>query len=155
MGFTLRTALNNLKGKAKVTVAELVPAVVEWNRQHLAHLAKSPLDDPRVTVFEGDVSVKIRTVKDFYHAIILDVDNGAQGITQEKNQSLYSQRGLKAAYDALQSGGVLAIWSAQSDDRFKYSLGKTNFKVEEIAVRARSGPKGGPHVAIIWLAMKP
>ncbi|MCK5215425.1 MAG: hypothetical protein KAR05_08740 [Candidatus Omnitrophica bacterium] len=153
MGFTLRVALNNLKVRAHVTVAELVPVVVKWNRSFLAHLAGSPLIDKRVTVYEGDVADKINTAQDLYHAIILDVDNGTQGLTQKKNDSLYTLKGLKAAYTALQSGGVLAVWSAGPDEAFTHRLRKAKFKVEETRVRRRSGCKGGG-LTVVWIAMK-
>lgn len=150
MGFTLRVALNNLKGAACVTVAELVPAVVKWNYSFLSSLAGSPLDDRRVTVYEGDVADKINAARDFYHGILMDVDNGAQGLTQKKNDSLYTLKGLKAAYAALQAKGVLAIWSAGPDVAFKRRLQKVGFKVEEIRVHTHSGRKyAGQSVVVI------
>jgi len=153
MGFTLRAALNNLNAKACVTVAELVPVVVKWNRSFLAHLAKSPLNDRRVTVYEGDVADKINTAQNLYHAILLDVDNGAQGLTQKENDGLYTLKGLKAAHAALQSKGVLAVWSAGPDAAFTKRLRKAGFKVEEVRVHARSGRKGGGQ-SVVWVAGK-
>jgi len=153
MGFTLRAALNNLKAVAHVTVAELVPVVVEWNHNFLAHLTRSPLNDKRVTVYEGDVADKINTAQDFYHAILMDVDNGPQGLTQNKNDSLYTLKGLKAAYAALQSKGVLAVWSASPDAAFTQRLRKAGFKVEETRVHTRSGRKCGGQ-SVVWIAGK-
>jgi len=153
MGFTLRAALNTLKSKACVTVAELIPAVVKWNRSFLSSLAEDPLDDKRVTVYEGDVADKINTTRNFYHAILMDVDNGAKGLTQNKNDSLYTHKGLKAAYDALQSKGVLALWSASRDEAFTQRLQKTGFKVEEMRVSTHSGVKRGGQ-SIVWIAEK-
>lgn len=152
MGFTLRAALTNFKARGHVTVAELIPAVVEWNRTYLAHLAGDPLKDKRVSIYEGDVVDKIKSALNFYHAILLDVDNGAQGMTQTENDRLYSQRGLRAAYAALHPGGVLAIWSAGPDIAFENRLAKTNFTVETLRVRTRNGRRGGS--SIIWLAVK-
>ncbi|MCK5581385.1 MAG: hypothetical protein KAJ18_08945 [Candidatus Omnitrophica bacterium] len=153
MGFTLRVALNNLNARAHVLVAELVPEVVKWNHRFLSSLAKSPLNDKRVTVYEGDVVDKINTSKDFYHAILLDVDNGSEGLVQKKNDRLYSPCGLKAAYDALQSEGVLAVWSAGRDVTFTKHLRKAGFKVEEVQVPTHSGRKGGG-AAVVWIAVK-
>ncbi len=153
MGFTLRATLNHLKGQSQITVAELVPQVIEWNRTHLAHLAKHPLEDKRVTVYEGDVVRPIQAQRDYYHGIMLDVDNGADGLTQKANERLYSHKGLRTAHSALTTGGVLSIWSAGPDDAFVRRLQKAGFIVEEIKVRARSGRKGGGHT-IIWMATK-
>lgn len=153
MGFTLRVALNNLKANARVTVAELLPAVVKWNRTFLAHLANNPLDDKRVSVYEGDVGKKINTAQDFYDCIVLDVDNGPQGMTQKGNDNLYTIKGLKAAYAALKSKGILAIWSASPDIAFTKRLQKTGFKVEETRVYTHAGRKGGGQ-AIVWIAQK-
>jgi spermidine synthase len=153
MGFTLRVALNNLKPNAQVIMAELLPVVIKWNRENLSHLAKNPLSDKRVTVYEGDVVTKIREQQNYYHAIILDVDNGPQGLTQTENNCLYSNRGLKSAYDALQTDGVLAIWSAASDDSFVKRLEKVGFTVTEERLRIKHGPKGGGQ-AVVWIAQK-
>lgn len=153
MGFTLRAALNSLNAQAHVSVAELLPAVVAWNRNFLAHLAESPLNDKRVTVYEGDVADKIKMARNLYHAIILDVDNGAQGLTQEKNDDLYTLKGLSAIYEALQSKGILAVWSSGCDVRFMKILRKSKFKVEEMRVRDREGPKGRGE-SVVWIAMK-
>ncbi len=153
MGFTLRSALDNLNVRAHVTVAELIPDVVKWNRNVLAHLAGRPLDDTRVIVYDGDVADKINVVQDFYHAVLLDVDNGAQGLMQKENDRLYTLKGLRAAYAALKPAGILAIWSAGPDEAFMNLLRKAKFKVEEKRVPTRSGRKGGGH-SIVWLAMK-
>ncbi len=153
MGFTLRAALNNLKGGAQVTVAELIPSVVKWNNNFLVHLAKNPLKDKRVTVYEGDVVDKINTAENIYHAILLDVDNGAQGLTQKKNDSLYTLEGLKSAYDALQPQGVLAVWSAGLDKTFTRRLRNVKFQVEEIHVPTYSKHKGGMQY-VVWIAIK-
>jgi len=153
MGFTLRAALNNLSVEAHVTVAELIPAVVKWNLSFLAHLAGSPLNDKRVTVYEGDVADKINTAHNLYHAILLDVDNGANGLTQKENDSLYTLTGLNAAYAALHPEGVLAIWSAGPDEMFAKLLQKAKFKVKETYVPKRSGRKRGGK-AVVWIATK-
>lgn len=153
MGFTLRVALNNLKAKARVKVAELFPAVVHWNTSYIAHLAKKPLADKRVTIYEGDVADVIKKSRNEFDAIVLDVDNGAQGITQSKNDRLYTPHGLNVLFNALTSDGVLAIWSAGADAKFTQRLRKANFKVEEIVVRTSSGKKFGGQ-SLVWIAKK-
>lgn len=151
MGFTLATALRQLGPEAEVVVAELVPAVVAWNRAPLAALAGRPLEDPRVRVHEGDVAKLIRAKKSFYDAILLDVDNGPEGLTRKSNDALYSFDGLIDAYESLRPEGVLAVWSAGLENRFAQRLRKVGFDVEELRVRAH-GNKGTRHV--IWLATK-
>jgi len=152
MGFTLRAALANLDVNAEVVVAELVPAVVKWNRTHLAALAGHPLDDPRVTVRESDVRLLIKADKDAYDAILLDVDNGPDGLTHEGNDRLYTHGGLAAAKAALKPGGILGVWSAEPDKSFSKRLRGSGFKMEEISVRARGKRGGRRHT--IWLAEK-
>lgn len=152
MGFTLAAALRQLGANATVVVAELVPAVVKWNRTHLAELAARPLDDPRATVRECDVALVIGEHASTYDAILLDVDNGPDGLTHAVNDRLYSRDGLAAARAALTPGGILAVWSAEPDKAFRKRLHHAGFKVEEISVRART-TKGRRHT--IWLAEKP
>lgn len=148
MGFTLRAALGVLGPEARLTVAELVPGIIEWARGPMAELAAGCLDDPRVTLFMGDVGVAIREGRGAYDAILLDVDNGPDGLTRPGNDGLYSMRGLAAARSALKPGGVLAVWSAAPDKAFARRMGEAGFAVEEVAVRARSNGKGPRHV--IW-----
>ena len=152
MGFTLSAALRQLGADAEVVVAELVPAVVEWNRGALGAYAGYPLRDERVSVHEGDVSDLLRAELSGFDAIILDVDNGPQGLTLDANHWLYSRGGLAASYRALRAGGVLAVWSAGPDRAFSKLLHKTGFEVTEVRVRAHRG-KGARHV--IWMARKP
>lgn len=152
MGFTLSAALANLDSNAAVVVAELVPAVVQWNRTHLAELAGHPLDDPRVTVRESDVWLVIKRDKDTYDAILLDVDNGPDGLTHQGNDRLYTHGGLAAAKAALKPGGILGVWSAEPDKSFSKRLRGSGFKMEEISVRARGKRGGRRHT--IWLAEK-
>jgi spermidine synthase len=152
MGFTLRAALSALGKGAKVTVAELVPEIIGWARGPMAQLTAGCLDDRRVRLVEGDVAALIAAGSQSYDAIMLDVDNGPDGLTRETNERLYSKQGLAAARTALRAGGVLAIWSAAPDPSFAGRLAKSGFAVEEIVVRARSNGKGPRHV--IWLATK-
>lgn len=151
MGFTLAAALRLAGEQAQVVVAELVPAVVEWNRGPLGVHAGHPIQDPRVLVREVDVARILKTEQQAYDAILLDVDNGPEGLTRRENDWLYSMNGLNAAYAALRPQGVLAIWSASPDRVFMQRLRKVGFDVDEVRVRAR-GKKGARH--IIWFAKR-
>jgi spermidine synthase len=152
MGFTLRAALVKLGPDARVTVGELVPAVVKWARGPMAPVFEGSLDDPRVDVRVGDVGEMIRAGREAYDAILLDVDNGPEGLTRESNDALYTLRGLNAAHGALRKGGVLSVWSSGPDMRFTQRLRKAGFGVEELTVRAKS--KGGGARHVIWIATK-
>ena len=143
MGFTLRAALNVLPSEATVIVAELVPAVVEWNRGPLAPLAEHPLEDRRVTVFEGDVLDALRGNRARLDAVILDVDNGPAAFTASSNVALYTNEGIATVRAALKDKGVLAVWSAWDDRKFEQRLRYSGFTVEVTRVRARL-KKGGP-----------
>ena len=151
MGFTLAFALRQLRPDAEVIVAELVPAVVEWNRGPLGEFSGHPLRDERVSVREVDVSIVLRGEASGFDAIVLDVDNGPEGLTREANQWLYSKAGLTTSFEALRSGGVLAVWSAGPDRGFSKLLRKTGFEVAQVKVRAHRG-KGARH--LIWMARK-
>ena len=153
MGFTLRAALGVLDGKARLTVAELVPQIIDWARGPMAELTGTCLDDPRVRLIEDDVAALIQAGQGRYDAILLDVDNGPDGLTRAANSKLYSMRGLHMAREALTPGGVLAVWSAARDPAFTRRLGDARFAVEEVPVRARSNGKGAHHT--IWLATAP
>ncbi len=152
MGFTLRAALGVLPGDAQVTVGELVPKIVEWARGPLAHLFGDSLDDPRVTIDVRDVHEMIVNARAAYDAILLDVDNGPDGLIHMANDRLYGAAGLRAAHAALKPGGVLAIWSAYPDKAFTERVRRAGFQVEEVKVRATGGRKGAHHV--IWMAIR-
>jgi spermidine synthase len=147
MGFTLRATLDLLPADATVIVAELVPAVVEWNRGPLGPLAAHPLNDPRVRVEIGDVAAVIAASTARFDAMLLDVDNGPAAFTATHNTRLYDDRGLAAARAALKSGGTLAVWSAWDDRRFEQRLRYGGFAVEVERVRGRL-KKGGPRHTI-------
>jgi spermidine synthase len=152
MGFTLGAALAILPAGATVIVAELVPKVVSWARGPLAHLFGGSLDDPRVTIENRDVHDVIVDNVGAFDAILLDVDNGPDGMIHPANDRLYCNWGLRAAHAALRPGGVLAIWSAYQDNAFMDRLEDTGFEVNEVTVRASGGRKGARHT--IWLAVK-
>ena len=153
MGFALRAALAVLGPDARITVAELVPKIVEWARGPMAGLTGGCLDDPRVTLVQADVALQIAAGRNAYDAILLDVDNGPDGLVRAGNDRLYTREGLAAARAALMSGGVLAVWSAGKDPVFAGRLRKAGFAVEEVQVRARSNGKGAKHT--IWFAVSP
>jgi spermidine synthase len=150
MGFTLRAALQAFGPDACITVAELVPAVVRWARGPMAGLFDGSLDDPRVTVLEKDVGEVMGGGR--FDAILMDVDNGPEGLTRAVNDRLYDARGLGIARTALTAGGCLAVWSAFREDRFTGRLTDAGFRVEQHTVRAHRGTAGAKHT--IWLARK-
>lgn len=152
MGYTLATALAQVTASSRVTVAELIPEVVEWNRGPLGECAGMPLDDKRSHVQLGDIAELVKQQKPDFDAILVDVDNGPEGITNSENNWLYSSAGLHALYNSLRPKGVLAVWSAGADSVFASQLKKAGFKVTEKVVRARPG-KGSRHT--IFLAKKP
>ncbi|MFE8072569.1 hypothetical protein QQM79_16030 [Marinobacteraceae bacterium S3BR75-40.1] len=150
MGFTLAAALKALPDDAEVIVAELVPDVVEWNRGPLGAAAGYPVNDPRTQVYVGDVGALIKQNPGAYDAIMLDVDNGPEGLTRKENDRIYSPKGLALAQAALRPNGYLAVWSAGQDPGFTERLRKVGFTVDTRVVRAHRPGKGARHV--IWLA---
>jgi spermidine synthase len=153
MGFTLRAALDELGPDAQVVVAELVPAVVQWANGAMAGVFGACLSDSRVTIHEGDVGHLIRSAASDYDAILLDVDNGPEGLTRKANDDLYSLQGLARARTALRPGGVLAVWSSGPNPAFTQRLHQTGFRVDEVALRANAKRGGARHV--LWFATKP
>ena len=152
MGFTLRAALAVLPADATITVAELVPQIVAWARGSLAPLFAGCLDDPRVTIETGDVGKLIGTGTAAYDAILLDVDNGPDGLSRPGNDRLYSPTGLAAAKAALRPKGVLAIWASEPDEKFTRRLQTAGYAVDVLTVRERSNGKGARHT--IWMATR-
>ena len=156
MGFTYRAALAALKGEGKVVVAEVVPEILEWAEGPLAHLTGDTLSDPKGEVVLCDVAALIDDANDGtcakFDAILLDVDNGPDGIVRDGNERLYSRTGLAKARDALNGGGILAVWSAAPDPRFARRMKDAGLAVEERSVRARPNNKGPRHT--IWFGKK-
>ena len=152
MGFTLRKALEVSAPDTRLTVAELVPEIIAWARGPMAELTAGCLDDSRTDLVQTDVALAIAKGRGVYDAILLDVDNGPDGLVRADNGRLYSREGLMAAKAALKPGGVLAVWSAAPDPVFANRLRKAGFAVDEVVVRARSNGKGPRHV--IWFAVK-
>ena len=153
MGFTLRAALAALGPDARIVVAELVPAVCAWARGPMAEIFGESLTDQRASIREADVGDLIRSGSSNFDAILLDVDNGPDGITQKSNDGLYDIEGLSAAYTALRPGGVLAVWSSARNLKFSRRLCKIGFAVEEVMARATGSRGGARHV--VWLATRP
>ena len=151
MGFTLAAVLQIVGVSARVVVAELVPAVVEWNRGLLGRCAGRPLEDDRTRVHLGDVADQLKQRSEKFDAILLDVDNGPEAMTHSDNEWLYSLAGLKNIYETLRPEGIVAIWSARADQIFTSRLKKTGFNVQLRSVRARPG-KGSRHT--IFVAQK-
>jgi spermidine synthase len=149
MGFTLAAVLEVVGPEAEVTVAELIPEVVDWNRGPLGERSGKPLDDPRTRIHVGDVAKLLRQSRACFDVIVLDVDNGPEGLTKNANDWLYSMPGIVAAQEALSPTGILAYWSAGPDQAFHDRLRRCGFMVEEITVYAH-GKKGARHT--IWLA---
>ena len=152
MGFTLRAALAVLGGGARIVVSELVPAVVAWARGPMARIFGDSLNDPRVSIREMDVTEIIRSQRSKFDAILLDVDNGPEGLTRQANDALYNSSGLKAAHAALRPGGVLAVWSSGPNASFSKRVAGAGFDVNEVQVRATGRGGGARHV--IWIATK-
>jgi spermidine synthase len=153
MGFTLRAALAVVGVDAGVTVAEIVPEIIDWARGPMHALTAGCLDDARVVLVQDDVAMLIDAAAEGYDAILLDVDNGPDGLTRSVNDRLYHGEGLKAAKAALRTGGILAVWSAHPDDGFAERLRGAGFAVDEVIVpEAANDAEGAKHV--IWFARK-
>ncbi|MDE2595520.1 MAG: spermidine synthase [Sphingomonadales bacterium] len=157
MGFTLRAALARVDRNARIVVAELVPEIIHWARGPMAELAAGCLEDRRVQLFMQDVADAVADAafghSAKYDAILLDVDNGPDGLVRDANDQLYTKKGLRQALNALRPGGVLAVWSAGPDPAFANRLKRTGFDVDEVRVPARANGKGPKHT--IWFASAP
>lgn len=151
MGFTLRAAQASFGPDSELIVAELVPEIIAWARGPLTPVFGTCLDDPRVTIINDDVGKIIAAGKGAYDAILLDVDNGPDGVSREQNDKLYGLAALRKSWAALRPGGVLAVWSAHPSEPFAKRLAAAGFSVDEVRVRARSVGKGARHV--IWLGV--
>ncbi len=152
LGFTLRAVLDRVASDAVVTVAELVPELVRWNREEFAELNDRPLDDPRVDVVVGDVFETIKTSRGVFDVILLDVDNGPIALSNAKNQRIYSEQGVRSCYAALRPDGVIAVWSSGPNARYERRLAAAGFHVEILRVSARAGSRA-KHV--LFLGTRP
>jgi len=153
MGFTLRAALESFPADAKITVAELLPSLIAYNQGVLGALAKHPLRDARVHLFEGDVRVPMQ--KQRWDAILLDIDNGPDAFTVASNSDLYSERGVASLAAALTDGGVSVIWSAYPSSRFERRLKQAGLECQTLQVRARGNvKKGSTHTLFVARARR-
>jgi spermidine synthase len=156
MGFTYRAAAVRLGEKADIVVAEISEKIVEWAKGPMAELTGESLSDPRLSLKICDVAALIDDANDGtcakFDAILLDVDNGPDGLVRDANNRLYSRTGLAKARDALKPGGIVAVWSAAPDPAFRKRLNDTGLAVTEWNVRSRPNNKGAHHV--IWFAQK-
>jgi spermidine synthase len=152
MGFTLRAALAVLGAEARIVVAELVPAVIAWARGPMADLFGDSLADPRASIRSADVIEVIGSHPSAFDAILLDVDNGPEGLIRKANDALYDIKGLKAIRQSLRPGGVVAVWSSGPNASFTKRLRDAGFDVNEVAVRATAKRSGARHV--IWFATR-
>jgi spermidine synthase len=152
MGFTLRAALAVLGPEARIVVAELVPAVIAWAKGPMAGIFGDSLGDPRTNIRSADVIEVIQSHPSAFDAILLDVDNGPEGLIRKANDALYDIKGLKAIRRSLRPGGVAAVWSSGPNALFSKRLRDAGFDVNEVAVRATAKRSGAHHV--IWFATK-
>jgi len=150
MGFTLASALLHLQSHATVIQVELLPAMVQWHDQFLGHLCDHAVKDGRVEVVTQDIVHYLNTEKQTFDAIILDVDNGPEGLTQAGNNNLYNGAGIGMLKRRLTPGGILAVWSAKDSAPFTQRLKSAGFDARVHTVYARPNNKGGRHT--IWIA---
>ncbi len=142
LGFSLKRVLELVSKNAKVCVAELIPEVIDWNREHLRDLNGALLDDPRVSIYTGDVfDCIMKNGAAYYDAILLDVDNGPAAFVQSDNARIYDTVGLQMIYDSLRTGGRVAFWSADPEPKFMRHLRKAGYQAEEIEAKTHERAK--------------
>jgi spermidine synthase len=139
LGYTARAVLDRVPPEACVTVLELMPELVDWNRRYLGKLAGEPLLDPRCKLVLGDVFDTLKRSPNAFDVILLDVDNGPRGLSQPQNQRLYGERGIAVCLEALRPNGVLAVWSQGPSARYLRKLEKVGTEVEMLTVPGREG----------------
>lgn len=138
LGFTMRAALKELDADAAVVVAELMAEVIAWNSNPDYDISVAAIADPRVTIAHDDVTNVLRANPKGFDAIMLDTDNGPDGILMSENARLYAARGVRTTIDALRPGGVIAYWSVGDDRKFAGVLMTAGLKVETLRVRAHN-----------------
>ncbi len=149
MGYTARAVLDSVPRPSEVVVAELLPAVVRWNREHLGDLAGRPMDDRRLTIVEKDLFEVIKESPGAFDVILNDVDNGPGGCALDRNERLYRPDGLAAIRRSLRPGGVLGIWCVEDDPRFFKALSSAGFRAHTETIYARNVAKGHRHTVFI------
>jgi spermidine synthase len=157
MGFTYRAAAARLSDKAQIVIAEISETIIDWASGPMAIMTGESLSDPRLDLKICDVAALIDDANDGtcekFDAILLDVDNGPDGLVRDANNRLYSRTGLAKARDALKPDGILSVWSAAPDLAFRKRLKDAGLDVEERSIRSRPNNKGAHHT--IWFARKP
>lgn len=149
MGYTLRAALDMLPSSAEVVVAELVSDVIDWNKGVIGHLAGEPLGDSRVSLKNEDVLRVLLELPNSFDAILLDVDNGPEALSDSTNQELYNSTGIQALLAALKKRGKLFVWSAQYIEEFERRLMKVGFSVGQVKVKAHKNAKKKTHCIMV------
>ncbi|MEI8064640.1 MAG: spermine synthase, partial [Verrucomicrobiota bacterium] len=136
LGFSLQSVLAKTGSMSLVHVAELIPQVVDWNREFLTGVNGKLVDDPRVTIYTEDVwNVLARSSHNRYDALLLDIDNGPAAMVQQPNARLYKPAGVRLMLAALKPGGRAAIWSAAPDHNFSDRLSLAGFRVETVSTK--------------------
>ena len=152
LGYTLRAVLERVNAHTKVTVSELLPELVQWNREHLTALNGAPLADKRTVVKTCDVFELLNSSKQSFDVVLLDVDNGPVALSDPGNQRLYDERGVYACFNALRPKGVLALWSAGPNPKYNNLLSHAGFRVTTERVAAVKGSRAR-HV--LHIALRP
>jgi len=150
MGYTLRQTLDMLGPDASVIVSELLPAVVDWNREFMKELNGQPLDDKRTEIITGDIYHLLMRSKNKFDAILLDIDNGPSAIVDSGNQRLYTPTGIQTCRRALRNQGCLAIWSGEPSKAFEKTLMSCGFHVRRYKLKAYSG--SSKNSLYVWIA---
>jgi spermidine synthase len=151
LGFTLRAALRHLPTDAEVVVAELVPEVIAWNADPAHDLSADAMRDQRTRMVNDDVVAVLRANPRGFDAIMLDTDNGPDGMLMSENAPLYSANGIALTVAALRPDGVIAYWSVGDDPKFARALRQAKLDVETLRVRAHdtAGPVHTIYVASV------
>jgi spermidine synthase len=147
-GFTLRSTLRLAPKSASVTVSELMPAVIAWNKNSDLPLAGDAMKDPRVRIIQRDVMEIIATARGSYDAILLDVDNGPSGLCTKDNDEIYGEIGLHQIQSALAPGGSVVFWSAAASPIFAKRLSRIGFEVNVTKSKSH-GMKGSWHTLFV------
>jgi spermidine synthase len=142
VGFSLVEALRS-DLLERVTVVEIEPAVIEWNRTYLASRSGDALADPRVEVVCEDLVAWLGRAGESFDGICLDVDNGPAWTITNANGALYSNDGLDLLRNRLKPGGALTVWSAAEDHGFAKRLRSVLGRLETFPVPV---PLGEPDV---------
>jgi spermidine synthase len=135
LGYTAHEALR-CERVARVEVVELLPPVIDWLAKGLVPLAPELNADPRLTVEEGDVYLRLsQPPRELHDLILVDVDHSPEERLGPSNASFYGAEGLALAKRCLAPGGVLGVWSYAESSPFADAL-RAVFR--EVRVESRS-----------------